>query len=490
MNKASRLFIAAWISLTVCVPSFAQRKYSMEDVINLAKAQSPFSRQAETRKENRYWQYRFFRSNYNPQLRLSGTLPAYTKSVSQAPLADGSFRYTQVEQSNNNLNLGLVQPLFFTGGSVSVNSSLQYFRNFQAIDPQPDIQWGGTVMNIQLNQPVFAFNSLRWDRKTEPLRYEESKRSFVEEMESISRNAVTRFFDVLDAQINLQIAEFNLANNDTIYKIEEGRYNIGTTPKDKLLQAELQLLRSRQDVTQAKINLQIARLQMRSFLGLRDNEEFELVLPESIPPLYVTVEEALQLAKDNRADFIAFERRKLEADREVAQARGQRFQTNITAAFGLNNNGLELPDIYQDPTQQQTFALSLNVPIIDWGRNQARMQTAIANKKLNDYVIAQDEVNFEQEIITQVRQFDVLLSQIEITRKSDEVAQERYLVSQNRYLIGKIDITNLNIALTEKDTAKRSYVGALRSFWTSFYDLRRLTLYDFSNRRLLYVPEE
>ncbi len=483
------MLFSAWLFLSMYMVTFAQKKYSLEDVIELAKGQSPFSRQAETRKENRYWQYRFFRSNYNPQLRMNGTLPAYTQSVSQAPLPDGSFRYTQVEQSNNTLNLGLVQPIFFTGGTVSVNSSLQYFRNFQAVAPLPEIQWGGTVMNIQLNQPVFAFNQLRWDRKTEPLRFEESKRSYVEEMELISRTAVTRFFDVLDAQINLQIAEFNLANNDTIYKIEEGRYNIGTTPKDKLLQAELQLLRSRQDVTQAKINLQIARLQMRSYLGFRDNEEFELVLPESIPPLYLSVEEALELAKLNRADFIAFERRKLEADREVAQARGQRFQTNVTAAFGLNNNGFALADVYQDPTRQQTFALSLNVPIVDWGRNEARMQTAIANKKLNDYVIAQDEVNFEQEIITQVRQFDVLLSQIEITRKSDEVAQERYLVSQNRYLIGRIDITNLNIALTEKDTAKRSYVGALRSFWTSFYDLRRLTLYDFSNRRLLYIPD-
>jgi outer membrane protein TolC len=294
---------------------------------------------------------------------------------------------------------------------------------------------------------------------------------------------------VLDAQINLQIAEFNLANNDTIYKIEEGRYNIGTTPKDKLLQAELQLLRSRQDVTQAKINLQIARLQMRSYLGLRDGDDFALVLPESIPQLVMSVEQSLQLAKDNRADYIAFERRKLEADREVAQARGQRFQTNLTAAFGLNNNGLALNDVYQDPTQQQTFALTLNVPVVDWGRNRARVQTAMANKKLNDYVIAQDEVNFEQEIITLVRQFEVLISQIEITKKSDEVAQERYLVSQNRYLVGKIDITNLNIALTEKDAAKRSYVGALRAFWNAYYDLRRLTLYDFSNNRLLYTPE-
>jgi outer membrane protein TolC len=486
MNKVGILFVTL---ILLSTSARAQTQYSIDDIIGLAKGQSPFSKQAETRKENRYWQYRFYRSNYNPQLRMIGTLPAYSKSVSQAPLSDGSFQYNQVEQSNNSLNLGLVQPIALTGGTISVNSGLSYFNNYLATGLSPGEQWGGTVMNIQLNQPIFAFNTLRWDKMTEPLRYEESKRSYVEEMESISKEAVSRFFNVLDAQINLQIAEFNLANNDTIYKIEEGRYNIGTTPKDKLLQAELQLLRSRQDVTQAKINLQIARLQMRSYLGLRDGDDFGLVLPESIPQLVMSVEQALQLAKDNRADYIAFERRKLEADREVAQARGQRFQTNLTAAFWLNNNGLALNDVYQDPTQQQTFALSLNVPVVDWGRNRARVQTAIANKKLNDYVIAQDEVNFEQEIITLVQQFEVLISQIEITKKSDEVAQERYLVSQNRYLVGKIDITNLNIALTEKDAAKRSYVGALRAFWNAYYDLRRLTLYDFSNNRLLYTPE-
>jgi len=102
-------------------------------------------------------------------------------------------------------------------------------------------------------------------------------------------------------------------------------------------------------------------------------------------------------------------------------------------------------------------------------------------------VIAQDEVIFEQEILTQVRQFEMLRLSIDITRKSDQVAQTRYMVAQNRYLIGKIDITNLNIALTEKDTAKRSYIEALKSFWTAYYELRRLTLYDFSTDRLLYV---
>ena len=118
------------------------------------------------------------------------------------------------------------------------------------------------------------------------------------------------------------------------------------------------------------------------------------------------------------------------------------------------------------------------------------MQTAYANKRLNDFIIAQDEVNFEQDIITQVRKFELLRLQIEITKKSDAVAQERYMVAQNRYLIGKIDITNLGIALTEKDNAKRSYIQALKSFWTSYFNLRRLTLYDFATGKPLYEQEE
>jgi outer membrane protein TolC len=484
MNKLNRIVTTVMLAMVVA-NSYAQTKYTMEDVLQMAKSQSPFSKQAETRKENRYWQYKFYKSDYNPQLRLSGNLPDYNQDYFQNTTDDGKIEFQSRERTNAIVNLGLQQPIYFTGGTISVNSNLNKINDFY----YDYSTWNGTVVNIRLDQPILNFNQLRWNKLTEPLRYEESKRSYVEEMEFISQQAVDRFFTVLDAQINLQIAQLNLANNDTIYKIEQGRYNIGTTPKDKLLQAELQLLRSRQAVTSARINLQNSKLDLRSYIGLKNNEEFELVLPEMIPTLNVTVDEAIQRAKDNRADFIAFERRKIEADREVAQARGQRFQINLSASYGLNNSGDALDQVYNDPLSQQRINVGFNVPVLDWGRNRARMRTALANQKLNDYVIAQDEIIFEQEIMTNVAQFEVLLSQIEITKKSDEVAQERYLVSQNRYLIGKIDITNLNIALDEKDAAKRSYVGALRSFWSSYYGLRRLTLYDFSRNELLYMPE-
>src|SRR5690606_21820015 len=219
---------------------------------------------------------------------------------------------------------------------------------------------------------------------------------------------------------------------------------------------------------QAKLDQETNRLRLRSFVGMNDTEQFELVLPEEIPQFEISLEEALERARANRADFIAFERRRLEAESQVASAKGDRFDATLTASYGLNNSGSYLSDIHLDPLRQQRFNIGFDVPVLGWGRKKGRVRTGSANKEFTDYVIAQDEVNFEQESLTQVRQFEMLRLQIEITKKSDEVAQERYNVAQNRYLIGRIDITNLNIALTEKDDAKRSYILALQSFWQAY----------------------
>ncbi|MFN7260741.1 MAG: TolC family protein, partial [Cyclobacteriaceae bacterium] len=414
MNKIIFLFLLVG-SLTV----HAQNKLTIEDVIARARAQSPSSKRTETAKETRYWEYRTFRARYNPQLAISGNAPSYSLSYVQVVQQDGSRLFQPINQTNSLVNVGLQQPLRWTGGTISANTNFNYFTDI-ARDSK---LWSGNVFNIRLDQPIYAYNSFKWDRLTLPLKYEESKREFVEQLEFISQNASDLFFRVIAAQIDEQIARFNLANNDTIFKIEQGRYNIGTTSQDKLLQVELQLLKSKQDVAAARINKQNASLLLRIYLGLKNDEEFELVLPETVPLLEPNLDEALRYAKLNRAAYVSFERRRLEAESEVARAKGSRLATTLVASYGLNNVGLVVGDLYNNPQQQQQFNVGFNIPVLNWGRNKATMQTAYANKKLNDYTIAQDEVNAEQEIITQVRQFELLRLQIEITKKSDQVAR-------------------------------------------------------------------
>ena len=53
----------------------------------------------------------------------------------------------------------------------------------------------------------------------------------------------------------------------------------------------------------------------------------------------------------------------------------------------------------------------------------------------------------------------------------------------------KITITDLNLALQEKDSSVLQYLNSLEKFWTDYYTLRRLTLYDFIKNKKIEVED-
>lgn len=70
---SKKIFLFSLV-LTCASLAKAQNIFSIEEIISRAKEQSIFSKQAETQRETSYWQYRSFRTNYNPQLRLGGNV--------------------------------------------------------------------------------------------------------------------------------------------------------------------------------------------------------------------------------------------------------------------------------------------------------------------------------------------------------------------------------------------------------------------------------
>lgn len=478
-------FLVLW-----SIPATGQEKvnFSLQDIVARAKSQSPAALRVQTMKENRFWQYRLFRSNYNPQLRLNGTLPSYSQSVTNVTQPDGSIEFREVEQNLIDLELGLQQVISPTGGVISVNSSTSRFDNFLAPEGTRT-RYSGVPVNVRLNQPIFAFNPYKWDKKIQPLVFEESKREYAEEMEQISQISTQLFFDYLLAQVNLDIAEKNLKNTEDVYRIENGRYNIGTTSEDRLLQVELQVLQAKQDLAQAKLDMETRMLSLKSYIGLNESANVELILPDKIPSIRVDVDRAIELAFQNRSESLGFSRQLLEAEEEVARARGQRLQMNLNASYGYNNAASSFENIYVNPNQQALVNLGISMPILDWGRTKARMEQSRANQRLTEYTVEQETINFEQEIYTMARNFQMLEDRLEITEVSDKVAERRYEISRDRYLTGRVTITDLNIAQTEKDANKRAYIASLREYWSAYYQLRQLTLYDFENEVLLYVPE-
>ena len=117
------------------------------------------------------------------------------------------------------------------------------------------------------------------------------------------------------------------------------------------------------------------------------------------------------------------------------------------------------------------------------------MEAARAEASRVDASIATQRFTLEQEVSYQVRRFTQLQRQVMLAGKADTVAQRRYDVARERFVIGKIDVTNLFLAQSEKDNAYRSRIQALWDYWTTYYRLRRLTLYDFATRQPLVASE-
>ena len=330
---------------------------------------------------------------------------------------------------------------------------------------------------------------MKWDNRIEPLKFRESKQAYIESQELISITVEGYFFDLLLGQVNLRIAENNLANTESILKIANMKFDMGKISKNEILQLQLERLNARKAVGIAKRDVEIATLNLRSYTGIEGDGYIELSLPETVSSMAVSSDKVLSEAYANRSDAIAFVRRIAEARRDVAVARGQNGLTaNLTANLGYSKSAATIPDVYQSPQDQQLLQLQFTIPILDWGRSKSRVKTAEANEKLVEYTVEQDEQTFKQQIVTQVTLFNVMKDQIGLTAEADSIAGEKYRIARDRYVLGDLSITDLSIAFQENDQAKRDYIGALRDFWGAYYQLRYLSLYDFEkDQKITYA---
>jgi outer membrane protein TolC len=93
--------------------------------------------------------------------------------------------------------------------------------------------------------------------------------------------------------------------------------------------------------------------------------------------------------------------------------------------------------------------------------------------------IKQSRIDFEQNIFQSVMEFNLQAEQVRNAAKADTVAQKGYDVTFQRFLIGKVDVIKLNIARNDRESARKAYINAVKTYWSYYYRLRMLTLFDF-----------
>lgn len=489
------LFILCFLPLFIVINSvFAQQpdfeqsdpqtqEITLQEAIDQAKVSSPLARSARYSLIANQWRYRSFRADLLPGLTFSGNAPNYQRAFRENFNPDGTTSLIYTQQSNATVGLTVNQPIMYTGGSLSISSGVARLGIFA---DENTYLWSSTPLVVGYSQPLFQYNDLKWRNRIEPLRLQAAEKRYAESVEELSLTVTQRYFDVLLAKINIDIAEFNVAVNDSIYNISTGRYNMGNIAENDLLQSELQLRNAESTLTEARINYDQQLKNFRLLLGLEANAPLDVKVPDTIPDFSVDETLALQMARRNNSTSLNFQMQTLEANRTYDMAvKESSFSATIRADFGLNQTSESFSNLYEEPRNQQFVSLNFQIPIFNWGKQKAEVNFARNTQRQVADEIAYEQAQFDLQVQNIVAEFRQLRDQVLLAELSKDIADRRYEVARNRYRIGQIDITNLFIAQNERDAAERNYIQAIRNYWISVYNLRRLTLYDFEKDVLI-----
>lgn len=451
---------------------------SLERTISLAADSSLEAFRTKNMYLAGYWQYRTFKAGRLPSLTLNLTPAQYYRDITKRYNYDKNVEEYRTQQSfYASGNLRVKQNFDLLGGTFFLDSDLGYMRNF---GENTYNQFTTIPIRIGYSQDLLGYNPFRWERKIEPLKYEIAKKELLYNIENISEQATTYFFQLAMAQAEYDLAKENVASTDTLYRTGQERHKIASIDKAELLTLKLDAVNARNTLQNADIALKRAMFSLASFLNFDKNTEIRLRLPGRPKDMQISVDEALTLARENNPKFLDLKQEVLEAEQQVDKTKKEAmFNASVNASIGFNQVSSKLKNAYRDPLQQDVVSVSISIPLIDWGVRKGKHNIAKNNLNIAQISARQEELTVEEDVIMTVGDFNIQQHLISSAEEVLDLAVMAYAETKQRFMIGKADINSLTLSLNRQQEAQRNYISALQNYWLSYFKIRKLTLHDF-----------
>ncbi|HBU45067.1 MAG TPA: hypothetical protein DEB36_04800, partial [Porphyromonadaceae bacterium] len=139
-------------------------RLTLDEVVALARKQSPQAVAARHQYRAAYWNWRSFKADYLPSLTFSSN-SQLNRSISPVTLPDGTDSFVHRNQLLNDGSMTINQNIALLGGSVFVQSGLQRLDIFS----ENQYSFKSTPVVIGYSQNLFGYNYLKWNKRIEPV---------------------------------------------------------------------------------------------------------------------------------------------------------------------------------------------------------------------------------------------------------------------------------------------------------------------------------
>lgn len=476
MKKQVAIFVLCMLA-SVAVCGAERLTLTLADAMARARMSSVSAESALARLRSAYWEYRTYRADLLPEVQFGATVPSYHKQYSSYQNADGTYSFVPNNYLQLNGEISVTQNIWLTGGKLSLNTSLDFMRQ---LDGTVGNRYMSVPVALTLSQPIFGVNTVKWNRRIEPVRYQEAKAEFLSATEDVAMQAIDLFFSLIIARENRDIALQNKQNATKLYEVAKEKRAMGRISKNDLLQMELNLINAESSLTDCESSVKSAMFALCSFLDYGEGVEIDPVVPAQLGHIEVTYADALEKALANNKFSKNIARRQLEALYEVAKAKGDLRQIEMYAQVGLTGTGNEFRRAYDPLKSNQIVEVGMKIPIVDWGKRRGKVKVAQSNLRLTESRLRMETHEFNQNLFILVERFNNQQQQLDLAARADTIAVKRYDTNVETFLVGKISTLDLNDSQSAKDEARRNLLNALFLYWQYYYRIRSLTLWDYS----------
>lgn len=390
--------------------------------------------------------------DWNPVHNLSALL-----GISQSPNSQTTF--------SSDSSIGFTKRLL-TGGRLSGSlalTTLQYLSGNHALSMQ-------SIARLTLTQPLLGGSGMLVAR--EPLTQAERNliyalRTYIRAREQLLINIAELYYAVLNAEANLTVGEMSYASlkysRDRSQAMGEGgrvtQIDVDQA-QQRLLSAESNLVTYHEAIQNAKDKLKIAlAIPLTAAIDV-DPNDMAVLLKMTLPRPSMTLEEAIELALQQRLDFATTKDRLEDAERAVAIARdNMRTKLDLTASASAESESRNRLAMPRFGDASYSVGLSADLPF------DRTNETVALRRQLINLEQQRREIDQQREDITlslrttwnNLRSFEqkVQIQKISVSLAEKRVENTRMLFEDGRiaireYLDAQDDLSNARNSLTQQ----------------------------------------
>ncbi len=336
----------------------------------------------------------------------------------------------------------------------------------------------GTIDNYNfqgtIKQPIFAGFSIITNYELAKLGVDISRVQFKTTKLTLIHDVTVAYFSILFAQKQLVVAEDAVTQLKSQVKRAKDFFEVGMTPKNDYLKAEVELANATQTLIVARNTIRLAEANFNTLLRMPVDSAVTVEDILKYTPYKMPLDKAYESAHENRPELVEAELT-LKGSRKQVKLAESGYYPKVFVSFNYTRFG-DTPALQGSDFQDQetwNVVAGLDWTFWEWGRTKFAVEERqhIVEQSKESMKALQDQVDLE------VKNSYILLrnaeENIDVSEKAIEQAKENYRMEVERYKQQVNTNTDVLEAQTLVAQSWTNYYGALYNYNTALTDLKR-----------------